>query len=723
MVKMVAQARLSKAVRQRVPRAAGQDIGPGKRVLIYREIPQKWEGPFMVAGSDGKLVWPNVNYILKLFSVDKVELYKPPIRPATVDEGPSAAEADTTTKAPGLAVADPSSTLTAGATDPTGDRTGTVAVNVADGISAAGAFVNSLSRQIGHVSLSRHRAAPYDEKERSSTSMTEVLEPGDPRASIPGMEAAKQAEADGLKRRGVWTKVLEESVPAKANILGARLVNEIKEPNTNAAQYKERYVAQSCGDKDKPFIVPNLSTLRQSPTKVIVSTSAALGWRLFSHDVNQAYHQSKDAMARELYVRVRKRDAKYFELKAGELLLSRKPLYGIADAGDYWDATFVLHVKEDLGTEPLTGDPALFVKMDGDAPEGILGAHVDDSCMGGNEKFQNLTLATLDKFETKPRVRDDFQFIGVSVWTLLGPPRSFTLDQKVYIDNLSRLSLSVNYEEFVRARAAFAWVAHGRPDLCCSINRAAKVTEALFSEKHVKEINKAIKHAKSTKEMVLSYKPLELESLNLRVYAGASFHSDDDMSSQLGYIVIQCDAADHCHVLTYSRKKARRIVRSIMAGEVYAFADAFNAAYMLKHDLERVENKPLPLVMLTDSKQRFGVITRATYTTEKRLRIDVAAAREAYNRQEISNVGRVKSEHNIADGTTNPGLCPVLEAMMRTGADASPVQQWIIRSNPATSTASDDALPTETRSTTMGPLATVDGRAEPTRSDDGKPGV
>jgi len=61
--------------------------------------------------------------------------------------------------------------------------------------------------------------------------------------------------------------------------------------------------------------------------------------------------------------------------------------------------------------------------------------------------------------------------------------------------------------------------------------------------------------------------------------------------------------------------------------------------------------------------------------------------------------------------------------MMRAGADASTVQQWIIRSSTATSTASDGASPTEMRSTTMGPLATVAGSAEPTRSDDESEGL
>jgi len=114
--------------------------------------------------------------------------------------------------------------------------------------------------------------------------------------------------------------------------------------------------------------------------------------------------------------------------------------------------------------------------------------------------------------------------------------------------------------------------------------------------------------------------------------------------------------------------------------------------------------------MLTDSKQTSSVITRATHTTEKRLNIDVAAAREAHNRHTISNVGLVTSEHNMADRLTKPGLCPALDSMMRTRAEESPVQQWIILSNPATSTASGGASPTEMKLTTVRPFATVDGR-------------
>ena len=428
-------------------------------------------------------------------------------------------------------------------------------------------------------------------------------------------------------------------------------------------------------------------------------------------------------MARELYLKVRPRDAKYFGLAEDELLRMLKPLYGAPEAGDYWDVTFMLHVKEDLVMNPLTGDPALFLKKDVGDPDGLLGADVDDSCMGGNKRFQHMTTATLDKFESRPRVYDDFTFIGVSVRTLLGPPRSFTLDKTVYIDALSRLPLAVGFTDFVRARAAFAWLAHGRPDLCYAINRAAQVTEALLSERHVKEYNKAVKHAKSTRSLVLRYGPLERASLHLRVYADASFASNDDMSSQLGFIALLCDGADRCHLLTYASKKARRVVRNIMAGEVYAFADAFDAAYILKHDLERVYDQPLPMVMLTDSKQMFDVITRASHTTEKRLMIDIAAAQDAYNKHEISNVGLVKSEHNIADGLTKPGLCSALNTMLRTGVDNNPVQQWIIRSNPAANPTTTQGITPEAPSVSVAPPSHQAASPEQARSDDGKLGV
>lgn len=115
---------------------------------------------------------------------------------------------------------------------------------------------------------------------------------------------------------------------------------------------------------------------------------------------------------------------------------------------------------------------------------------------GGNESFQDLTLITLTVFEAKPRKWDCFEFVGVSIKTLPGEARSFTLSQETYVDAATKQRLDIDYSTFVSVGSGFAWLAHSRPDLCCAINCSAQVTAASFCERHVHDLNKAIKKAK-----------------------------------------------------------------------------------------------------------------------------------------------------------------------------------------------------------------------------------
>jgi len=103
--------------------------------------------------------------------------------------------------------------------------------------------------------------------------------------------------------------------------------------------------------------------------------------------------------------------------------------------------------------------------------------------------------------------------------------------------------------------------------------------------------------------------------------------------------------------------------------------------------------------MLTDSRQMFDIMTRASQKTEKRLMIDLAAARDACNKQETSNVGLFKSEHDIADGLTKHGLCLALNEVLKTSVDKNPVQQWIFRFR-SISTSPADAMPGSTAAPT-----------------------
>eukprot|EP00170_Pyropia_yezoensis_P002201 contig_9242_g2205 len=317
--------------------------------------------------------------------------------------------------------------------------------------------------------------------------VTEVLQPGDARVSSKHVQDVRRDEAVGLLRRKVWAFVKRKDLSRGVNILGGRFVHALKHVGTPKEKGKSRYVVQGNRDKAKPFVVHNLSTQRQRSTKIIVSTSAVLGFRIFSDDINQSYLQSKDKLSRSVYLYSRQEDRAILGVADDKVLRALKPLYGLCDAGDYWNATITAHVKDDLCMSPLTGDPAPYYK-DGDGhADGLLGSYADDILLGGNENFQSMTESSLTRFESKPREWDDTEFLGVCVRTLSKPSRHFSLSQPEYVKLVQTMPLDVTYDKFISTRAAVAWLAH--TDLCAAINRAAQVSAKTFAKRHVQELN------------------------------------------------------------------------------------------------------------------------------------------------------------------------------------------------------------------------------------------
>jgi hypothetical protein len=110
----------------------------------------------------------------------------------------------------------------------------------------------------------------------------------------------------------------------------------------------------------------------------------------------------------------------------------------------------------------------------------------------------------------------------------------------------------------------------------------------------------------------------------------------------------------HCSLF---KPQSRRVTRSVLGGEVYAFADAFDFAFTLKHDLQVMLRQAVPLAILTDSKCLFDVITKASSISERRLMIDITEVRNSYNAQEPSDIGFVRTKYNPADAFTKLGFC------------------------------------------------------------------
>ena len=429
---------------------------------------------------------------------------------------------------------------------------------------------------------------------------------------------------------------------------GGRFVLAIKDEGTDKEVWKARFIVQGYRDKLKTSLVHDTSTARQYSIRILTGLAAIFGFRLFSTDVTQAHLQSAENLMRDVFITPKGE----FELSKDQLLKLLKPLYGLADSGDYWDKTFSRHLTDDLGMRPCVCDPALYGMKIDEKLLGLCTTCVDDALQAGNDKYQAITKATLQKFKCRDREFDEVKFSGIEIDSVVD---EFRAHQRGYMKKVEKLQKEATFSDFRKMRARLAWLTHTRPDICCSVALTAQVTEERFSKdssKYLKAINAIVTHLCSSEVPYIRYPKLDIETLRLQTYSDASFSTNEDQSSQLGYVIFLADGENRCSPLHWSSHKAKRVTRSVLGSEVLVFSDAFDMFYAINHDLQSLLKQEVPLVMITDSLSLFDIITKCTQTAGKRLLIDLNIATQTYKQREVEMIGFVRTEHNPADGLT-----------------------------------------------------------------------
>ncbi len=97
------------------------------------------------------------------------------------------------------------------------------------------------------------------------------------------------------------------------------------------------------------------------------------------------------------------------------------------------------------------------------------------------------------------------------------------------------------------------------------------------SRAHLKHLNRAVR-CEIRNLLALHFPMLDLETLQLVGYSDASFASNYDLTSRLGYIVLLMDTKWKAILLTLKTYKARRFTRSVLGAEFTAFSDLFDVA-------------------------------------------------------------------------------------------------------------------------------------------------
>ena len=83
--------------------------------------------------------------------------------------------------------------------------------------------------------------------------------------------------------------------------------------------------------------------------------------------------------------------------------------------------------------------------------------------------------------------------------------------------------------------------------------------------------------------------------------------------------------------------------------------------------------------MCTESESLFKTIVKSTTTTERRLMIIIEATRTAHGRQDISDVGLIRTDDTPADGLTKAVHSLDFERQLGSGLVEFPVKQRAAR--------------------------------------------
>ena len=161
---------------------------------------------------------------------------------------------------------------------------------------------------------------------------------------------------------------------------------------------------------------------------------------------------------------------------------------------------------------------------------------------------------------------------------------------------------------------------------------------------------------------------MRLNDCTVIAFGDASFGNLLDGSSQGGFIVFVRNEDGRCAPMLWQSKPLKTVVRSTLAAEVHALADATLAAEYVQNILcEMKVTTKSGVVCITDNKSLYDTLHTTHTLDDRSLRIDVGLLRQKVERKELF-VMHVESKKQVADPFTKYGASSVLlRTILSTG--------------------------------------------------------
>lgn len=185
---------------------------------------------------------------------------------------------------------------------------------------------------------------------------------------------------------------------------------------------------------------------------------------------------------------------------------------------------------------------------------------------------------------------------------------------------------------------------------------------------------------------------LDLPTSKLFVFVDGSFANNQDLSSQIGFIIVLGNEEErngsfvlNGNIVGYSSTKCKRVTRAVLASELYSMVAGADMAISLSTTYamicRQLSINNFPVVMCTDSFSLYECLVKLGTTKEKRLMIDIMALRQSYERRELAEVRWIEGDSNPADAMTKSKPNKCLGHLVSDNRLEIRVRGWVDRSD------------------------------------------
>ncbi|KAF7122850.1 hypothetical protein CNMCM5793_000960 [Aspergillus hiratsukae] len=517
--------------------------------------------------------------------------------------------------------------------------------------------------------------------------------------TTPGLpfEQSQNKEIKGLIAKGMFNFIQYD--PAKhagIRIFNSRLVNEIKGKATVTPFEKSQLVVQAYNDDGKEMILTQSPTIQRASQRIIVALAPSLSGKKVSlsiRDITQAYVQSTTSLNQLILAHLPKEIKGKFP--AGTIMVVRKPLYGIPEAGTHWWATYHKHHQEKLEMTTSTYDPCLLITT-GKKAFGVVGMQTDDTLILGSDEFAMLEEEELAeaKFSAKPKDTLSSETPLIFNGCILTKQQGDVPVELRQKEQGKRLKLiNHRFKDFKHAymeqRARGAYIATiCQPEAAFDLSVAAQHQDP--TESNINALNKRITWQMKNLDRGIKYIALDLSTAKLFIFVDGSFANNKDFSSQIGYEIILANESMENdefkitgNLIHWSSTKSKRVTRSVLASEIYGMVGGVNMAITISTTIKMFTDQlgfeKIPMIMCTDSYSLYKCLIKLRTTKEKRLMIDIMALRQSYKQREIMKIRWINGGDNPADAMTKADPNKALEKFITTKTLRVRVEGWVER--------------------------------------------